>query len=65
MKEYGALRNAFQFQYHDSPVHRLGGGWKIIFALGFSAAAVAARGPWTIAGLWLPSSVSTELRGLD
>ena len=51
MKEYGALRNAFQFQYHDSPVHRLGGGWKIIFALGFSAAAVAARGPWTIAGL--------------
>ncbi|MCX5806018.1 MAG: energy-coupling factor transporter transmembrane component T [Proteobacteria bacterium] len=48
MKEYGALHNAFQFQYHDSPIHRLGGGWKLVFALALSAAAVAARGPWTI-----------------
>ncbi len=51
MKEYGALHNAFQFQYHDSPIHRLGARWKIIFTLAFSAAAVAARGPWTIAAL--------------
>lgn len=52
MKEYGALRSAFQFRYHDSPVHRLGGGWKIILVLGFSAAAVAARNPWIICSLF-------------
>ena len=51
MKEYGALHNAFQFEHHDSPVHRLGGGWKMIFALGFSAAAVAATNPWAVAAL--------------
>ena len=51
MKEYGALHNAFQFEHHDSPVHRLGGGWKIIFALGFSAGAVAANSPWAMCAL--------------
>jgi energy-coupling factor transport system permease protein len=51
MKEYGALHNAFQFQYHDSPIHRLGAGRKLILTLAFSAAAVAAREPWTIAAL--------------
>jgi energy-coupling factor transporter transmembrane protein EcfT len=51
MKEYGALHSAFQFQHHDSSVHCLGGGWKIIFALGFSAAAVAANNPWAISAL--------------
>jgi energy-coupling factor transporter transmembrane protein EcfT len=51
MKEYGALHRAFQFEHHASPVHRLGGGWKIIFTLGFSAAAVAAKDPWTISAL--------------
>lgn len=53
MKEYGALRNAFQFQYHDSPVHRLGGGWKVALTLAFSAAAVAAKGPWSICVLFV------------
>jgi energy-coupling factor transporter transmembrane protein EcfT len=52
MKEYGALRNAFQFQYHDSPVHRLGGGWKVALTLAFSAAAVAAKSPWMIGSLF-------------
>jgi energy-coupling factor transporter transmembrane protein EcfT len=51
MKEYGALHNAFQFRYQDSPVHRLGAGWKIALALAFSAAAVAARDAWIIAAL--------------
>jgi energy-coupling factor transport system permease protein len=51
MKEYGALHNAFQFQYHDSPIHRLGGGWKLALTLALSAAAVSAREPWSIAAI--------------
>jgi energy-coupling factor transport system permease protein len=51
MKEYGALHNAFQFQYHDSPIHRLGAGWKILFTLLFCGAAVAARSTWLLAAL--------------
>jgi energy-coupling factor transporter transmembrane protein EcfT len=57
MKEYGALHNAFQFQYHDSPIHRLSAGWKLILTLAFSAAAVAARDPWTIAVLLVALAV--------
>lgn len=48
MKEYGALHNAFQFQYQDSPVHSLSAGWKTIIALVLSGVAVGAGGPWTI-----------------
>jgi energy-coupling factor transport system permease protein len=53
MKEYGALHNAFQFQYRDSLIHRLGAGWKILFTLAFCFVAVAARTPWTTAALLL------------
>ncbi len=41
MKEYGVLHNAFQFEHRDSPVHRLGGGWKVLLLIGLSALAVA------------------------
>lgn len=51
MKEYGALHNAFQYQYKESPIHRLGGGWKLFMTLVFCALAVASRSTWSIAGL--------------
>lgn len=53
MKEYGALHNAFQYQHRDSPVHRLGGGWKLLFATVFCALAVASRSSYSIMALLL------------
>ncbi len=53
MKEYGALRNAFQFEYRDSPVHRLGGGWKVLFVIVLSALAVAVHRPVYVAALFV------------
>jgi energy-coupling factor transport system permease protein len=41
----------FQFESGDSPVHRMGAGWKWLLAMGMAAAAVAAREPWTLGGL--------------
>jgi energy-coupling factor transport system permease protein len=52
VKEYGALRSAFQFEYRDSPVHRLGGGWKFILVIVLSALAVAAEKPAYVAALF-------------
>ena len=52
MKEYGALRCAFQFEHRDSPVHRLGGGWKVILVLVLSALAVAVDRPVYVAALF-------------
>ena len=43
--------NAFQYCAGNSPIHRLGAGWKIILAVAFSAAAIAARDPWMLLGL--------------
>ena len=43
--------NAFQYCAGNSPIHRLGAGWKIILAVAFSAAAIAAREPWMLLGL--------------
>ncbi|HAR96100.1 MAG TPA: energy-coupling factor transporter transmembrane protein EcfT [Deltaproteobacteria bacterium] len=43
MKEYGALHNAFQYQYRDSVIHRLGGGWKLLSVIVFCALAIASR----------------------
>lgn len=53
MKEYGALHNAFQYQFSDSPIHRLGGGWKLLFTGVFCALVVASRSSWSIASLLL------------
>ena len=44
--------NAFQYCAGDSPIHRLGAGWKIILALTLSAAAIAAREPWMLLTLF-------------
>lgn len=69
MKEYGALHNAFQYQYCNSPIHRLGGGWKLLFALVFCALAVASRSWWNLltllfalVGLYLMAGIG--IRGL-
>lgn len=43
MKEYGALHNAFQYQYRNSPIHRVGGGWKLLSVIVFCALAIASR----------------------
>ena len=54
MKKYspteraGFRKSAFQYCAANSPIHRLGGGWKILVALVLSAAAVAAREWWTL-----------------
>ena len=47
----GFKGNAFQYCAGNSPIHRLGPGWKIILAVVFSAAAIAAREPWMLLGL--------------
>ena len=47
----GFQGNAFQYCAGNSPIHRLGAGWKIILALAFSASAIAAREPWMLVGL--------------
>jgi energy-coupling factor transport system permease protein len=47
----GFTVGAFQYCAGNSPIHRLGPGWKIILALAFSAAAIAAREPWMLLGL--------------
>ena len=50
--ENGGFRGgAFQYCAGNSPIHRLGAGWKIILAVSFSAGAIAAREPWMLAGL--------------
>ncbi len=51
MKEYGALRSAFQFEHRDSPIHRLGGGWKILIVIALSAFAVAVDRPMYMGAL--------------
>jgi energy-coupling factor transporter transmembrane protein EcfT len=53
MKEYGALHNAFQYQYRNSLIHRLGGGWKLLLTLILCALAVASRSWWSILALLL------------
>ena len=50
-KTGGFRGNAFQYCAGDSPIHRLGAGWKIVLALAFSAGAIAAREPWVLLGL--------------
>ena len=47
----GFKGNAFQYCAKNSPIHRMGPGWKIILALAFSAAAIGAREPMALAGL--------------
>ncbi len=47
----GFRGGAFQYCAGNSPIHRLGAGWKIILAVSFSAGAIAAREPWMLAGL--------------
>ncbi|MCP4578043.1 MAG: energy-coupling factor transporter transmembrane protein EcfT [Deltaproteobacteria bacterium] len=44
----GFKGNAFQYCAGNSPIHRLGPGWKIILAVAFSAGAIAAREPWML-----------------
>jgi energy-coupling factor transport system permease protein len=51
MKEYGALHNAFQYQHRNSPVHRLGGGWKLLFTIVLCALTVASRSSWSLVTL--------------
>lgn len=40
-----------QFRTVDSPIHRLGAGWKMIFTVILCAAVVAAREPWSLAAV--------------
>ncbi len=47
----GFRKSAFQYCGRESFIHRVGAGWKIILTLALSAAAVAAREPWMLAGL--------------
>ena len=44
---------ACQFAAHDSPVHRMGAGWKIALGVGLSALAAGVRTPATLAALAL------------
>jgi energy-coupling factor transport system permease protein len=44
---------AYQFRSVDSPIHRLGAGWKLGMVSVMSIAAFAAQEPWSIAGLLL------------
>lgn len=50
-KKLHAGEYACQYRVHDSAVHRLGAGWKLLLGTGLSAAAVAAREPWQLAGI--------------
>ncbi|MBI5117312.1 energy-coupling factor transporter transmembrane protein EcfT [Candidatus Poribacteria bacterium] len=45
--------HAYQFRATDSPIHRLGAGWKVAIGCLLSVAAFAAREPWVLAGLLL------------
>lgn len=42
---------AFQYCAKDSPVHRLGSGWKLALCGGLCALAVSAREPWALGAL--------------
>ncbi|WP_239026918.1 energy-coupling factor transporter transmembrane component T family protein [Geomonas oryzisoli] len=42
---------ACQFAAHDSPVHRLGAGWKLLFGMVLSALAAGGRNPVTLSVL--------------
>lgn len=39
---------ACQFREIDSPVHRIGAGWKLLFGMAFCAAAISVREPWSV-----------------
>ncbi|MBN1932961.1 MAG: energy-coupling factor transporter transmembrane protein EcfT [Desulfobacterales bacterium] len=39
---------AYQFRAGDSPIHRLGAGWKLLIGSLMSMGAFAARDPWTL-----------------
>jgi energy-coupling factor transport system permease protein len=38
-----------QYRSVDSPIHRLGAGWKLLLGTGLGAAAVMAKEPWSLA----------------
>jgi len=40
--------HALQYCPTNSPIHRLGAGWKLAFCLGLGALAVAAKAPWAL-----------------
>ena len=42
---------ACQYRVLDSPVHRLGAGWKLLIGTILSAVAVSARAPWQLAAV--------------
>jgi len=46
---------ACQYRVVDSPVHRLGGGTKLVIGCALSMAAVAARQPWELAAVLVPT----------
>jgi energy-coupling factor transporter transmembrane protein EcfT len=42
---------AFQYRATDSPVHRMGAGWKLLLGTALCAAAIGANNPWLLAAL--------------
>ncbi len=40
---------AVQYRPIDSPIHRLGAGWKMLLGMALCAAALGAREPWSLA----------------
>ncbi|MCF8142972.1 MAG: energy-coupling factor transporter transmembrane protein EcfT [Deltaproteobacteria bacterium] len=52
-RKKGRPKGGYAFQYcaNDSPVHRLGAGWKLALCGALGALAVAARVPWALGAL--------------
>lgn len=66
----GARTAGFAFQYcaNDSPVHRVGAGWKLILSGVLGALAIAARSPWALGilfGIDLTYYFAARLRLID
>jgi len=46
-----------QYRAVDSPIHRLGAGWKLLLGTGLGAAAVIAKEPWSLAVMFCLNAV--------
>ena len=60
-----SMDQAFQYRSVDSPVHRLGTGWKLGLVLLMGAAAIGAREPWALCGLLALNLTFYLLAGLN
>lgn len=59
-----SMDQAFQYRSADSPVHRLGTGWKLGLVVLMGAAAIAARELWALCGLLALNLIFYLLAGL-